>query len=98
MRTPLDVLKPGSCETLKAGVHGMALGLIAVMGLYNAAAWLRRRETHLAVNAVIYGTLTIWERRLVAHHLAERRRTRDLEREMRTDPPANEPKPTRVAA
>jgi hypothetical protein len=40
------------------------------MGLYNGAAWLRRRQRHLAVNAVIYLALTIWEQRHVAHHLA----------------------------
>jgi hypothetical protein len=44
------------------------------MGLYNAAAWLSRRERHLAVNAVLYTVLTIWEQQHVAHHLAAVRR------------------------
>jgi hypothetical protein len=39
------------------------------MGLYNAAAWVNRRERHLAVNAVVYGLAVAWERRLVAHHV-----------------------------
>ena len=70
---PLDVLKPGSSEGLKMSVHATALGLAVVMGVYNAAAWLRRRESHLAVNAVLYTALTAWERVHVAHHLAARR-------------------------
>jgi hypothetical protein len=40
------------------------------MGAYNAAAWLRRRQRHLAINAVIYLTAAVWEQRHVAHHLA----------------------------
>jgi hypothetical protein len=70
----MDVLKCGSCEPLKAGVHATALGLAVLMGLYNAAAWLRRREHHLAVNAVLYAALTAWEQKHVAHHVAELRR------------------------
>ena len=65
----LNVLQCGECETLKAGVHGSALALVAVMGLYNAAAWLRRRDVHLAVNAVLYAALVAWEQKHVAHHL-----------------------------
>lgn len=72
----LDILKCGSCEALKAGVHATALGLAAVMGIYNAVAWLRRREQHLAVNAVLYAALAAWEQKHVAHHLAARRRPR----------------------
>jgi hypothetical protein len=70
----MKVLNCGSCEPLKITVHGAALGLAVVMGLYNAAAWLRRREQHLAVNAVLYGMLTAWEQKHVAHHFAEIRR------------------------
>jgi len=70
MRVQIDLLQPGSCEGLKAGVHATALGLSVVMGAYNAAAWLRRREPHLAVNAVLYAALTLWEQRQLAHHLA----------------------------
>ena len=74
MTTQLSVLQCGSCEPLKAGVHGTALGLFAVMGLYNAAAWLARREQHLAVNAVLYAALTAWEQIQVARHLEALRR------------------------
>jgi hypothetical protein len=70
----LKVLQRGSCEPLKAGIHATALGLFALMGLYNGAAWLTRRQTHLAVNAILYSALTVWERRHVANHLRELRR------------------------
>ena len=79
MGNPLNVLKCGSCEVLKAGVHGTALGLAVIMGVYNAAAWLRRREQHLAVNAVLYAALTAWEQKHVAHHLAQLRRPREAD-------------------
>lgn len=68
----MDVLHCGSWER-KAGLHATALGLAAVMMAYNAAAWLSRREKHLAVNAVLYAALTAWEQH-VLHHLAELKR------------------------
>ena len=64
------MLQRGSYEALKASVHATALGLFAVMGLYNGAAWFARREQHLAVNAVLYILLIAWEQRHVAQHLA----------------------------
>lgn len=73
MTVSLKVLQCGSCERLKAGVHATALGLAALMGLYNAAAWLSRRQTHLAINTVLYAALTAWEQKHVSHHLAELR-------------------------
>ena len=68
----LHILDCGSCEGFKAGVHGAALALATIMGAYNAAAWIRRRQRHLAINAVIYGTAIFWERRHVAHHWTAR--------------------------
>jgi len=68
-RRSLPILEVGSCEPLKAVIHGVALSLAAVMGAYNAAAWLRRRQPHLAFNAVIYFAAVYWEQRHVAHHL-----------------------------
>jgi hypothetical protein len=70
----LTVLQCGECEPLKAGVHGSALALSALMGLYNAAAWLKRRDAHLAVNAVFYIALTAWEHKHLAHHLRAMKR------------------------
>jgi hypothetical protein len=72
----LTVLQCGECETLKAGVHGSALALVAIMGLYNAAAWLSRRDPHLAINAVLYAALAAWEQKHVAHHVRALRRLR----------------------
>src|SRR5918993_2668279 len=69
MTLPLPILKSGSCESFKAGVHGAALGLAVVMGLYNTAAWVHRRERHLWINALIYCLACEFERRHVAHHL-----------------------------
>jgi hypothetical protein len=72
MDTPkhsLPILYPGNCEPLKAAFHAVALGLAAVMAAYNAAAWMRRRQSHLAVNAVVYMAAMMWEQRHVAHHL-----------------------------
>ena len=73
MTMDLKVLECGNCEPLKLGVHGLALGIAALCGLYNAAAWLSRREQHLAVNAVLYAALIAFEQRHVAHHIAELR-------------------------
>lgn len=77
MNMQLSVLRCGSCEPLKAGVHATALGLSALMGIYNAAAWLSRRDMHLAVNAVLYMLLTAWEQKHVAHHIATLRSVQD---------------------
>jgi hypothetical protein len=77
MTMDLKVLKCGNCEELKLGVHGLTLGLAALCGLYNAAAWLSRREQHLAVNTVLYMGLIIFEQRHVVHHIAEMRRPRE---------------------
>ena len=77
MTMGLPILKCGNCEELKLGVHATALGLAALCGLYNAAAWLSRREQHLAVNAVLYAALIAFEQRHVAHHIAELRRPRN---------------------
>ena len=70
----LKLLQCGNCEPLKLGVHAAALGIAAVCGLYNAAAWLSRREQHLAVNTVLYAALIAFEQRHVLHHIAELRR------------------------
>lgn len=63
------MLSKGECEPFKACVHGAALGLCALMGLYNAAAWVNRRERHLAVNAIVYGLAVAFEQRHVTHHV-----------------------------
>ena len=74
----MKVLKCGNCEELKLGVHAMALGLAALCGAYNAAAWLSRRERHLAVNAMLYAALIAFEHQHVTHHFAELRQPMTL--------------------
>jgi hypothetical protein len=66
----LDVLYVGQCEPLKAAVHGLLLGTAALCVLYNGAAWLRRRDRHLAVNTILYSLVVWWEHVHVRHHLA----------------------------
>ena len=87
----LAILNHGSCEPLKAAVHATTLALAVVMGLYNGAAWLRRRQRHLAINTILYAALVAWEREHVAHHLA-------LCGEPEPTPAANEPSTTATAA
>ena len=65
----IPILHCGNCEPLKAGVHGVVLGTAALCALYNLAAWVARRQTHLAVNTVLYGTIVAWEATHVRHHL-----------------------------
>jgi hypothetical protein len=74
MTMDLKVLKCGNCEELKLGVHALALGVAALCGAYNAAAWLSRRERHLAINTVLYAALIAFEQQHVSHHIAELRR------------------------
>jgi hypothetical protein len=74
MTLDLEVLKCGNCEELKLGVHATTLALAALCFVYNAAAWLSRREQHLALNTVMYMGLVAIEQRHVAHHVAAVRR------------------------
>ncbi len=66
-----EMLDVGSCEPLKAAVHVVLMTTVAVCAAYNTAAWLKRRQRHLAINAVVYTLATIWERAHVVHHLSE---------------------------
>ena len=66
-----EMLNVGQCEPLKAAVHGVMLATVGVCAVYNAAAWLKRRQRHLAFNAVVYTAAFLWERSHVMHHLAE---------------------------
>ncbi len=95
MKMSLPVLQCGNSEPLKAGFHATTLGLCVVMGAYNLAAWLARRQRHLAVNAAIYTALSIWEQRHVAHHLAELRKCHEAIPE---PAPVAEPTPSPVVA
>ena len=65
-----DLLDSGNCEPFKAAVHGAVLALAAVCAAYNTAAWVKRRQRHLAVNAVFYTAAVWFEHCHVRHHLA----------------------------
>ncbi len=69
-RRRYEVLDSGRCEPLKIAVHGVLLATMGVCAAYNSAAWLKRRQRHLAINAILY-TAGVWlERCHVVHHLA----------------------------
>jgi phage terminase large subunit GpA-like protein len=83
----LRVLESETFEGIKLGVHGLALGLSALMCAYNAAAWLQRRQRHLAVNTLVYAGAIVLEQQHVAHHW------RTLRRLDRVTTPSPVPKP-----
>jgi len=65
-----QLLHNGNCERLKAATHGVALGTALLCATYNLAAWIVRRQRHLAVNALLYTAAVLWEAEHVRHHLA----------------------------
>ena len=68
-RTVSELLDNGECEPAKAAVHGVLMATVAVCAAYNTAAWIKRRQTHLAINAILYSAAVWWERCHVMHHL-----------------------------
>src|SRR5258705_8929645 len=63
------MLDNGRCEPLKAAVHGVLFATVCLCAAYNSAAWLKRRQRHLAINAIIYISAAWWERSHIVHHL-----------------------------
>ena len=59
----------GEQEEVKGAVHAAAGVLVLAMAAYNATAWCYRRQSHLALNAVIYGTVVAFEIKQTLHHL-----------------------------
>lgn len=55
---------------MKAAVHGLLLATAGLCVLYNGAAWVKRRDRHLAVNTLLYALVVGWENAHVRHHLA----------------------------
>lgn len=66
----MTVLHNGKYEALKACVHGVMLGTVGLCAAYNFAAWLVRRQRHLAINAAIYSLAVVWEFKHVQRHLS----------------------------
>jgi len=64
----IRVLLPGDAEWLKAGVHVGFCGLAVACLVYNAAAWLTRRERHLLVNVAFYAAVTAVEQTQLRRH------------------------------
>lgn len=68
-RTVSEMLDNGECEPMKAAVHAVLMATVALCAAYNTAAWIKRRQTHLAINAIVYSAAIWWERCHVEHHL-----------------------------
>ncbi len=66
----MKVLDSGNSEPLKATVHGVLLATMALCAAYNTAAWIKRRQVHLAINAVVYSCAVYWERCHILRHLS----------------------------
>jgi hypothetical protein len=64
-----EMLNSGRCEPMKAAVHGVLMATVAVCAAYNTAAWIKRRQPHLAINAIIYTAAVWWECSHIVHHL-----------------------------
>ena len=62
-------LSRGHAEPFKGVVHALAGGLCGLMFTYNTAAWLLRRERHLATNALVYGFAVLFELSQARRHL-----------------------------
>ena len=58
---------------VKGAFHGAAACLIGVLGVYNAAAWCRRSELHLAVNTLVYGAVVLFECYQIGQHCKDGR-------------------------
>lgn len=60
---------PGCCEGLKAVIHASLCGLAFLCAGYNAVAFARRHEPHLAANVLLYASLVGLELAKTRHHL-----------------------------
>lgn len=69
MQTVINMLNNGECEPAKAVVHAVLMATVGLCAAYNTAAWIKRRQTHLAINAVVYTAAVWWEHCHIVHHL-----------------------------
>ena len=56
-----EFVSQGRAEPVKGAFHGLATVICGLMFAYNTTAWLFRREPHLAVNALVYGSAILYE-------------------------------------
>src|SRR5262245_40353470 len=76
------MLDNGRCEPLKAAVHGVLFATVCLCAAYNSAAWLKRRQRHLAINAIIYVSAAWWEHSHIVHHLEPCVQPREVARDV----------------
>ena len=67
-----EFVSEGHAEPIKGAFHGLAAVVCGLMFAYNTAAWLFRREPHLAMNALVYGTAILYEGAQTHRHVAAR--------------------------
>lgn len=70
--TPREFVQPDRSNGFKGAVHGTMLVGAVLCCTYNAAAFYFRRETHNAINALVYGLLVGLEIAHVTHHIQEK--------------------------
>ena len=67
--TPRSFCQHGEWEVLKGGVHVALLLGVATCAVYNGAAWVFRRERHLAVNTAFYTAVGVVEVAQIVRHV-----------------------------
>ena len=67
-----EFVSQGHAEPVKDAFHGLAAVVCGLMFAYNTAAWLFRREPHLAINALVYGSAILYEGVQPHRHVAAR--------------------------
>lgn len=71
-----EFVSRGHADPVKGAFHGVATVVCALMFAYNTTAWLFRREPHLAVNALVYGSAILYEGVQTHNHVAKRARVK----------------------
>ena len=69
-----EFVSQGHAEPVKGAFHGLAAVVCGLMFAYNTTAWLFRREPHLAMNTLVYGTAILYEGVQSHRHVASRAR------------------------
>ena len=67
-----EFVSVGHAEPVKGAAHGLAAVVCGLMFAYNTTAWLFRREPHLAINALVYGSAILYEGVQTRQHIAAR--------------------------
>lgn len=66
-----NLTNEGESERFKGLIHLCMFGLAVTCTGYNLMASCSRRDTHLAVNAVVYAGLSWFEARQILRHLKD---------------------------